>query len=291
LSSSQASATGRSRRSTGELGRSSRSRRHFAGRGRTAAASRYASTWSRESNVPGRDRAARASQAGRRCQSRRRYPHRRRRRASRTISRSIEGLAASPPSSIWVGVRLHRAFSPRQIEPLRCRAAPRLGRFICIEEPTRGIRQAPEVQVNRGNKRRRFRLRRGGDPSRKWCSTKVLGKFRAAWIPPMQSPPWLSAVRYRWQKLNELPISGTRLADGLGPPAGSWAHGNSSADPTHHTKNMEYSGSGSSWATRARPMAMMVATMPSIRSVLLSLAGLRLPAGPGRPRHWRPSSE
>ena len=77
-----------------------------------------------------------------------------------------------------------------------------------------------------GNKRRRFRLRRGGDPSRKWCSTKVLGKFRAAWTPPMQSPPWLSAVRYRWQKLNELPISGTRLADGLGPPAGSWAHGN-----------------------------------------------------------------
>jgi hypothetical protein len=29
----------------------------------------------------------------------------------------------------------------------------------------------------------------------------------------------------------------------------------------------------------ARPMAMMVATMPSMRSVLLSLAGLRLPAG------------
>jgi hypothetical protein len=34
------------------------------------------------------------------------------------------------------------------------------------------------------------------------------------------------------------------------------------------TKNMEYSGWGSSWVTMARPMAMMVATMPSIRSVL-----------------------
>ena len=42
---------------------------------------------------------------------------------------------------------------------------------------------------------------------------------------------------------------------------------------------MEYSGCGSSWATMARPMAMMVATMPSIRSVHLSLAGFRLPAG------------
>jgi hypothetical protein len=34
------------------------------------------------------------------------------------------------------------------------------------------------------------------------------------------------------------------------------------------TKNMEYSGSGSSWATMARPIAMMRATMPSMRSVL-----------------------
>jgi hypothetical protein len=30
---------------------------------------------------------------------------------------------------------------------------------------------------------------------------------------------------------------------------------------------------GSSWATMARPIAMMVATTPSMRSVLLSLAG------------------
>src|ERR687891_1901534 len=44
--------------------------------------------------------------------------------------------------------------------------------------------------------------------------------------------------------------------------------------------NTWYWGCGSSWATMARPMAMMMATMPSIRSVLLSLAGLRLPAGP-----------
>jgi hypothetical protein len=43
---------------------------------------------------------------------------------------------------------------------------------------------------------------------------------------------------------------------------------------------MEYSGWGSSWATMARPIAMMAATMPSIRSVLLSLAGLRLRAQP-----------
>jgi hypothetical protein len=46
-----------------------------------------------------------------------------------------------------------------------------------------------------------------------------------------------------------------------------------------HTKNIEYSGGGSSWATMARPIAMISATMPSIRSLLLSLAGLRLPAG------------
>jgi hypothetical protein len=38
------------------------------------------------------------------------------------------------------------------------------------------------------------------------------------------------------------------------------------------TKKMEYSGCGSSRATMARPMAMIVATMPSMRSVLLSLA-------------------
>ena len=45
------------------------------------------------------------------------------------------------------------------------------------------------------------------------------------------------------------------------------------------TKNIECSGWGWSWATMARPMAMMAATMPSIRSVGLFLAGLRLPAG------------
>jgi hypothetical protein len=38
-------------------------------------------------------------------------------------------------------------------------------------------------------------------------------------------------------------------------------------------------GLGASWAIMARPMAMIVATMPSIGSVDLSLAGLRLPAG------------
>jgi hypothetical protein len=36
-----------------------------------------------------------------------------------------------------------------------------------------------------------------------------------------------------------------------------------------HTKNSEYSGWGSSCAIMARPMAMMVATMPSMRSVLV----------------------
>jgi transposase len=41
---------------------------------------------------------------------------------------------------------------------------------------------------------------------------------------------------------------------------------------------MEYSGCGSPWATMARPIAMIAATMPSMRSVLF-LAGLRLPAG------------
>ena len=45
-----------------------------------------------------------------------------------------------------------------------------------------------------------------------------------------------------------------------------------------HTTCSEYSGWGSSWATMARPMAIMVATMPSMRSVDLSLEGLRLPA-------------
>jgi hypothetical protein len=39
-----------------------------------------------------------------------------------------------------------------------------------------------------------------------------------------------------------------------------------------------YEGWGSSWATMARPMAITIPTIPSMRSVLLSLAGLRLPA-------------
>jgi hypothetical protein len=39
---------------------------------------------------------------------------------------------------------------------------------------------------------------------------------------------------------------------------------------------MEYAGCGSSWATMARPIAMMVATMPSMRSVLLSCGRLLL---------------
>jgi ABC transporter transmembrane region len=56
------------------------------------------------------------------------------------------------------------------------------------------------------------------------------------------------------------------------------------------TKNSEYSGCGSSWATMARPIAMIVATMPSMRSVDLSLAGLRLPAGSRATATWRPSS-
>jgi hypothetical protein len=47
---------------------------------------------------------------------------------------------------------------------------------------------------------------------------------------------------------------------------------------------MEYSGWGCSSAVMARPIAMMMATMPSMRSVLLSLAGFKLPAGATLPR-------
>jgi hypothetical protein len=64
---------------------------------------------------------------------------------------------------------------------------------------------------------------------------------------------------------------------GLGPGAALRTFGFSGPLPLH-TKNKEYSGWGSSWATRARPIAMIRATMPSMRSVLLSLAGLRMPA-------------
>jgi hypothetical protein len=42
---------------------------------------------------------------------------------------------------------------------------------------------------------------------------------------------------------------------------------------------MEYSSCGSSYATRTRAIAMMRATMPSIRSVLRSLAGLEIAGG------------
>jgi AcrR family transcriptional regulator len=49
--------------------------------------------------------------------------------------------------------------------------------------------------------------------------------------------------------------------------------------PAAQKTNSWYSGWGSSWATRARPMAMISATIPSMRSVDLSLAGFRLPAG------------
>jgi hypothetical protein len=51
-----------------------------------------------------------------------------------------------------------------------------------------------------------------------------------------------------------------------------------------HTKCSEYSGSGSSWTSMARPMAMVIATMPSMRSVLLSLAGVSCQRGLGRRR-------
>ncbi|MGC1954288.1 MAG: hypothetical protein WA970_17275, partial [Gammaproteobacteria bacterium] len=53
------------------------------------------------------------------------------------------------------------------------------------------------------------------------------------------------------------------------------------------TTNMEYSGCGWSCATSARPMAMMVGTMPSMRSVDLSLADSGCRLDPGRPRPQR----
>ena len=40
-----------------------------------------------------------------------------------------------------------------------------------------------------------------------------------------------------------------------------------------------YEGSGSSWTTMARPMAMMIATMPSMRSVRLVLGRLEVARG------------
>jgi hypothetical protein len=46
-----------------------------------------------------------------------------------------------------------------------------------------------------------------------------------------------------------------------------------------HTQNMEYSGCGSSRATRARPMAMMVATMPSMRLGGLILGRFQIAGG------------
>ena len=70
----------------------------------------------------------------------------------------------------------------------------------------------------------------------------------------------------------DLSLAGLRL------PAGSWATA-TFGDPARQTKNMEYSGWGSSWATMARPMAMMRATMPSMRSVRLVLGGLEVAGG------------
>jgi hypothetical protein len=62
-------------------------------------------------------------------------------------------------------------------------------------------------------------------------------------------------------------------ADGGGPGAtATWSH-------PGQTQIIWYMGCGSSGATMAQPMAMMAATMPSIPSADLSLAGLRLPAG------------
>jgi hypothetical protein len=54
------------------------------------------------------------------------------------------------------------------------------------------------------------------------------------------------------------------LAGSSGRPCAS-----RSSRPQPHTKNMEYSGWGWSWATMARPVAMVAATMPSMRSVVL----------------------
>jgi hypothetical protein len=75
---------------------------------------------------------------------------------------------------------------------------------------------------------------------------------------------------------------------GLRLPAEILGEGDIGGHPAGHTQKTEYSGWGSSCATMARPISVMAATMPSMRSVDLSLAGLTLPAGPGRRRRWRP---
>jgi hypothetical protein len=43
--------------------------------------------------------------------------------------------------------------------------------------------------------------------------------------------------------------------------------------PAAHKTNIWYEGCGSSWTTIAPPMAMMIATLPSMRSVLLRRSG------------------
>ena len=77
---------------------------------------------------------------------------------------------------------------------------------------------------------------------------------------------------------------------GLRLPAGSWADRDVGGHPEGQKTISWYSTCCSSRATMARPMAMIRATMPSIRSVDLSLAGLRCRWDPGRRRRWRPSS-
>jgi hypothetical protein len=84
----------------------------------------------------------------RRSQSRRRYPHRCRHRASETISGSFESLAARPLSLISVGVRLHRAFSLRRIELSRCRAAARWAASSVLRNRPRACAKRAGVRVN-----------------------------------------------------------------------------------------------------------------------------------------------
>jgi hypothetical protein len=76
-----------------------------------------------------------------------------------------------------------------------------------------------------------------------------------------------------------LPSTAVRL-EVLG---GSWAIATVDVIPRVRRRTASTRAGGSSWATMARPMAMMVATMPSIRSAVCSWAGLLAATTPPRP--------
>ena len=176
------------------------------------------------------------------------------------------------------------AFSPRAwtarrgIPQIR---RPIVGYHVATERPRRFRAAGPPVLGDRdvgnlpGLRQRTSSTRAVAPPERPW-------RGRAEILAALSVSPRAWTARRGIPQIRS-PLSGYHVATerprrfrAVGPPGPGrprrWQPSRA------HTKNMEYSGWGS-WATRARPMAMMRATMPSMRSVRLVLGRLEVAGG------------